>query len=77
MNNKQYKILKNIYKKPTCPNIRWKEVESLFKALGATMTQGQGSRIKVTLNGKVKTFHKPHTKPEIKKSVVKEIRNFL
>ncbi|BAY62075.1 HicA protein [Calothrix brevissima NIES-22] len=47
INNKQRQILELIFTNPVPSNILWKDIESLFIALGADITQGRGSRVRV------------------------------
>jgi HicA toxin of bacterial toxin-antitoxin, len=77
MNQKQEKILKAIFADPVRANIDWQDVESLFIALGAEVTEGDGSRKRVALNGVKSVFHEPHPKKEIGKGMVRAVRRFL
>jgi hypothetical protein len=77
MNSKQQKTLARIFERPTRSDLAWSEVESLFKALGAEIQEGNGSRIRVKLNRVKSVFHKPHPHPQIKKYAVEDIRDFL
>jgi hypothetical protein len=77
MNSKQKKTLNKIFEHPTRSDINWNEVESLFSALGAELSEGSGSRIRVALNNIRAVFHKPHPKKEINKSTVNSICRFL
>jgi len=43
MKRKHQKTLEQIYKRPTSANIQWNDIEALFKALGATVTERAGS----------------------------------
>ena len=77
MNKKQQKILHNIFKKPTSPNITWSDIESLFKALDCELSEGYGSRIRVKLNNVRAVFHRPHPSPYTDKGAVDSVRKFL
>jgi HicA toxin of bacterial toxin-antitoxin, len=77
MNNKQKETLEVLRRDPTPADLKWDDVESLFKALGAEVSQGNGSRIRVVLNGVRAVFHQPHPSKEVKKSSVRAIRTFL
>ncbi len=77
MNNKNKKTLELLRNKPVPSNILWDDVESLFIALGADVTQGNGSRIRVKLNGVRAVFHKPHPEKNIDKGAVGSIIRFL
>jgi hypothetical protein len=56
---------------------KWKEVESMLVALGATVEEHEGSRIGVVLEGVPAVFHRPHPSPEIHKAQRNTIRNYL
>ena len=77
MNGKQRKTLAAIFAEPIRANIRWDDVEGLFRALGAALTQGSGSRVRVVLNGRRSTFHEPHPEKEIGRKTVADVREFL
>ena len=77
MNSKQRQTLKAIFTLPVRSDIKWTSIESLFKALGATVSQGKGSRVRVYLNGVKAVFHEPHPEKETDKGAVKAVREFL
>ncbi len=77
MNNKQKKILEAIFEIPTCANIKWKDVETLFLHLGAKITEGRGSRVRIVLKGTPANFHRPHPKREATKGAIEAARRFL
>ena len=77
MNSKQKDTLRAIFEKPTRADIRWAEIVSLLKALGAEIEQGRGSRTGVALKGKRAVYHQPHPKPVAKKGLVDSVRAFL
>ena len=45
MNSKCRKTLRNIFHDPVKTNINWKDIEVLFLALGAQVSEGNGSRV--------------------------------
>ena len=77
MNKKHRKTLEAIYADPVRANILWKDVESLFLALGAEISEGSGSRVRVALNDVRAVFHRPHPRKETNKGAVKSVRRFL
>ena len=77
MNKKQTRHLEAIFEDPVRADIDWREVESLLNALGAELSEGRGSRVRVALNGVRAVFHKPHPEKEIGKKTVRDIRGFL
>ena len=66
-----------IFASPIRVNIRWADIEALFLHLGATITEGSGSRVEVDLNGTDATFHRPHPQKEATKPMVRSVRQFL
>lgn len=77
MNKRHRKTLEAIYADPVRANILWKDVESLFQALGAEISEGSGSRVRVALNDVRAVFHRPHPRKETNKGAVKSVRRFL
>jgi hypothetical protein len=77
MNKKQTRTLNAIFEDPVPADVDWRDVESLFIALGAELTEGRGSRVRVALNGIRSVFHKPHPEKEVGKGAVRAIRGFL
>lgn len=66
-----------IFTEPTRANINWSDIEALLVHLGATITEGRGSRVRVSLNGLDKVFHRPHPRSEASKPQAREVRDFL
>ncbi|HHP7232242.1 MAG TPA: type II toxin-antitoxin system HicA family toxin [Xenococcaceae cyanobacterium] len=77
MNNKQLQTLKAIFALPVRSDIKWTNIDSLFQALGAKVSQGKGSRVRVSLNGVKAVFHEPHPEKEANKGTVKAVKEFL
>jgi hypothetical protein len=77
MNKKQRRTLADIYEKPTRSDVLWRNVESLFKAIGSEIFEGAGSRVSVVFNKRVLNIHKPHPSGNLKKYVVEKLRDFL
>ena len=77
MKRKHQKTLELIYKRPTSANIAWTDIESLFKGLGAEISERTGSRVAVVLFGEVRVFHRPHPSPNTDKGAVASIRKWL
>lgn len=69
--------MQSIFDNPVRPNVEWKKIESLFSALGAELSEGRGSRIRVALNGVRAVFHRPHPQKETDKGALKSVRRFL
>ena len=77
MNSKHRKPLAAIFADPVLFSILWADIESLFLACGAEISEGRGSRVRVELNGVFATFHRPHPQPTTDRGAVKSVRRFL
>lgn len=77
MNQKHRKTLKAIFKVPVQSNVRWNDIENLLINLGAKISEGRGSRVRIELNGEEFVFHRPHPSPETDKGALKSVRRFL
>lgn len=77
MNAKHRKILESIFETPVNSSIVWKDIEALFAVLGAEISEGRGSRIRVALNGVRAVFHRPHPRKETDKGAVVSVRRLL
>jgi hypothetical protein len=74
---KHESTLADIFAEPTKANISWNDIESLFRHLGADVTEGAGSRIRVQIEGIRAVFHRPHPEREAGKGTVESVRRFL
>ena len=77
MMSKHEQTLKAIFADPVRSNIHWSDIESLLKSLGAEVSEGSGSRVRILLNGVRAVFHRPHPQRETDKGAVKSMRRFL
>lgn len=77
LSSKHRTTLIAIFADPIRSNIVWRDVELLFLACGAEITEGNGSRVRVALNGIRAVFHRPHPQKETDKGAVKSARRFL
>ncbi len=77
LNSKNRKTLESIFEEPVRSDVEWKSIEALFIALGAEVTEGSGSRIRVALNNRKAVFHRPHPQKETDKGALKSVRRFL
>jgi hypothetical protein len=77
MKRKHHKILELIFNRPVSGNIKWDDIEALFVALGAEVSEREGSRVAVVLFKEVRVFHRPHPTPVTDKGAVSSIRNWL
>ena len=69
--------LESIFAVPTKSNIVWKDIESLLLALGAELSEGNGSRVRIVLNGVRAVFHRPHPRKESDRGAIVSMRKFL
>lgn len=77
LNSRNRATLAMIFATPVSPNIRWTAIETMLVALGAELSEGRGSRIRVTLNGQDAVFHRPHPSPTADRGAVVSMRKFL
>ena len=77
MNRKHKRTLAAIFEDPVRSGIAWTDIEALLKTLGAELSEGRGSRVRVALNGVRAVFHRPHPEKETDKGAVKSVRRFL
>jgi hypothetical protein len=77
MNSKHKKTIELLYRNPVQANILWVDIESLFIALGAEVSEGSGSRVRVKLNKVRAVFHRPHPQKTTDKGAVNSVRRFL
>ncbi len=77
LSKKQQKILSQIFEQPVRSDVAWTDIESLLGALGAEISEGKGSRVRVALNGVRAVFHRPHPRRETDKGAVVSVRRFL
>jgi hypothetical protein len=77
MKQKHRRTLTLIFHRPISGNIKWKDIESLFVALGADIEEAEGSRVCVRLFGDRRVFHRPHPSPNTDKGAISSIRQWL
>ena len=77
MNSKHKKTMDLLFKNPVQANILWTDLEGLFVALGAVISEGSGSRVRVKLNNVRAVFHRPHPQKTTDKGAVNSVRRFL
>ncbi|MFB3894169.1 MAG: type II toxin-antitoxin system HicA family toxin [Phycisphaerae bacterium] len=74
---KHDRTLRAIFAEPARANINWADIEALLMHLGAEVTEGEGSRVRVALRGVRAVFHRPHPRKETDKGAVRSMRRFL
>ncbi len=77
MRKKHKATLGGVFSDPVSAAIPWSGIEKMLAALGAEISEGRGSRVRVSLNGVRAVFHRPHPEKETDKGAVKSVRRFL
>lgn len=77
MRRSHQKTLEAVFAHPTSSNIAWSDIESLLAALGAELSQREGSRVAIVLFSEVRVFHRPHPSPKTDKGAVVAVRRWL
>ena len=77
LNSGQNEVLLQIREEPTRADITWEDAERLFNALGASIENGRGSRVRVRLGSTRFTYHKPHPEKVLPKYAVENMREQL
>lgn len=66
-----------LFSDPVKADIPWSDIEALFRAAGAEIAEGNGSRVRVKLHDVRAVFHRPHPENVTDKGAVKSVRRFL
>jgi hypothetical protein len=77
LSSKHQATLQTVFDEPIRGSILWKDIEGLLLALGAEISEGRGSRVRMVLNGVRAVFHRPHPQKETDKCAVRSMRRFL
>jgi hypothetical protein len=77
MHNRHHATLRAIFADPVPADLQWAAIEALLVVLGADVTEGNGSRVRVVLAGMRAVFHRPHPQKEAKRYVVRAVRDYL
>ena len=77
LNSRHRKTLWAIFEDPVRSNVIWTDVEKLLVALGAEVSEGRGSRVRVYLKGVRAVFHRPHPRKETDRGALRSVRRFL
>jgi HicA toxin of bacterial toxin-antitoxin, len=77
LSRKQRATLEAVFATPIRAGVAWRDIEALFAACGGDISEGQGSRMRVALNGVRAVFHRPHPRKETDKGAVRSVRRFL
>jgi hypothetical protein len=66
-----------IFAKPTSAAVKFSDIEALIEALGGTISERDGSRVKIELKGEQWRCHRPHPGKEARRYQVEEARELL
>ena len=77
MNSKQRRTLLAVFTDPVAPGIVWNDIETLLQAVGCSVIEGSGSRVRFIKDGVMENFHRPHPKKEAKQYQVRIARAYL
>ncbi len=77
LSGRHRKTLRAVFDDPARSDIAWTDIEKLLVALGAELSEGRGSRVRIHLNQVRAVFHRPHPRKETDKGAIKAMRRFL
>ena len=77
MNSKHRKTLQAIFNKPTLATVAFADVEALLLAVGCTLFEGAGSRVRFDHGAHVFLCHRPHPGKEARRYQIEQAREFL
>jgi hypothetical protein len=77
MNARHRRTLTAIFSRPTAASIPFADIEALIVALGGSVTERAGSRVKIVLKEGHWHCHRPHPGKEARRYQVEEARELL
>ena len=77
ISKKHRQTFERVFQDPIRSDIKWDDIEKLLIALGAEVTEGKGSRVRIYLNEVRAVFHRPHPRKETDKGALRSLRRFL
>lgn len=77
MNHKHQKTLQRLFAHPMDLKLRWKDIQSLFEALGAEVHETHSNRIKVIVGEMEETFPRPHKGTVSDRNEIVRLRHYL
>jgi hypothetical protein len=77
LSSRHKRTLQAVYEDPVRADVAWVNIERLLVALGAELSEGRGSRVRIALNGVRAVFHRPHPQRETDKGALRSMRRFL
>lgn len=77
MDRRHHKTLQAIFDEPVRADLEWKAIEKMLDGLGAEISEGRSSRMRIQLNGVRAVFHRPYPEKEVDRGALKAMRRFL
>lgn len=77
VSGRHQRTLEQIFARPISGTIHWEAIEKLLVHLGAEISEGSGSRVRISLRGVRAVFHRPHPQPTTDKGAVNDVRKLL
>ena len=77
LSRRHRRTLGKIFEERRRADVEWRQVLALLGALGAEVSEGRGSRVRIVLNGVRAVFHKPHPGKEMDKGSLGSMERFL
>lgn len=77
LSNRHRRTLERVFEHPRRSDVAWVDIEALLVACGAKLTEGQGSRVRIALNGVRAVFHRPHPQRETDRGALRSMERFL
>jgi hypothetical protein len=77
MNSRHAKTLAAIFRTPAPANVEWASIEALLLAVGCSLIEGNGSRVRFVKDSMIESFHRPHPAKEAKRYQVRAARDYL
>lgn len=77
VSSRNRRTLRTVFEDPLRSDVKRRDIETLLRALGADLTEGRGSRLRVHLNGLRAVVHRPHPEPNTDKGALGSLRQFL
>jgi hypothetical protein len=77
VNSRHRKTLAAVFARPTSASIVFTDIEALIRALGGSVIEREGSRVKIVLAGFEWRCHRPHPGKEARRYQVEELRELL
>ncbi|MGD0280895.1 MAG: type II toxin-antitoxin system HicA family toxin [Dissulfurispiraceae bacterium] len=77
MASRHQRTLALIFENPVRSDVNWADIIALLQHVGAEISEGKGSRVRIALNGIRAVFHRPHPDKETDKGALKSMRRFL